>query len=203
MDRNHRSLGKLLLAQPVHVARRAPFGVWSKQAQLPQDLIEGAVDVVQHPAPADHGQRERGGPRQQDQEAHEPPPGEVGREHQHQDVGQHDHDHLRDEREADRVPQGRSECPVVPDHPEIVETDPVDALVADGDIAQAVRHGQDQGNADQRKDVDHRREQHQRTEESRPIQQVPAAVFLDRRCGGGLPGRRGHRPHLHGIPWQT
>src|SRR5215211_5297819 len=174
MNGYHRGLGEKIVAQPVHIAKWTPTGAGSEQIQAAQDGVKWTVDVVKHPAPADDGQCKRGCPGHQHQEPDQTLAGELRRQHQYQDICEYDHDDLRKDREDDRVTERSLEGIVFPDRSEVVESHPVDALVADGYIAQAVEHREYERETDQHEDENDGGKKQERTEHALAVEQVPA-----------------------------
>ena len=172
MHEEHRKLRQIGFAEIEHVLARSPMRSRTEQSDPAQKRVDRAIDAVQHPEPADGRQRDRRGPRQQNEEPHQPLAMKIGRKHQRQNVRQHQHDRLRDEGKVEGVPERSLEGAVVPDRTEILQPHPVDALIADRHIAEGIGNRQHEGNRHQSDDVEHRRQQHQRAEQARAVEQI-------------------------------
>ena len=107
---------------------------------------------------------------------------EIGGEDQGEDVGQYQHDGLRDDGEDDGVLQRRAEGGVGERGLKVPQPHEVDALVPDGDVADAVEDSQHQRDADQGDDVDDSREEQQRPQHAFPVE--PVATVANLRQGG-------------------
>ena len=126
----------------------------------------------------------------------------ISGEHQGQDVGQQQHDRLRDDGEDKRVLQRGAEGGVVERIAEIPHPHEVDALVPDRDVAQTVEDRQHQRDADQRDDVDDRGQEQHRSQHTLPVEPVATLprlsesrrIHLGARAHGRLPLRSSRSP---------
>ena len=81
-------------SQRLFVSGPVPGDSHTQQPNLPHQVVDRAVDVVERPQPAQHAERDGRRPGQQHQEADEPLAVKISGEHQGQDVGQQQHDRL-------------------------------------------------------------------------------------------------------------
>jgi len=164
-----------------------------------EEPIEDRRLRVEEPEEADHGERDRRRPRQEDEEPEQPAAAELVHERVRDQAGADDDDRLRDQCHLRGVPERAAEDRVVQDATEVREADPLAGDRAGGRVREREIDREDERDADERGNEKNGRGDEERREDSPALCDVPEPAASAPPCRGHC--RHVWRESIFPPPW--